>query len=99
MEVVEAAAPFRPPTDRVVARPWPVLPRPPCRAGEAQQGIALLEMAVPFDSTTIGSVTRRTSVRDRLTALVLGMGPHKRSVTVEVMKRWRTGAQHGSPPL
>ena len=35
-----------------VALIWPARPRAPHRAGEAQEGIALLEVAVPSSSTT-----------------------------------------------
>src|SRR4051794_28002331 len=50
--------------------------------GEAQEGLARLEVALPSRSTTgIWSRAGRTGVN----GVVIGMDPHKRSVTIEVM--------------
>src|SRR6476661_4409536 len=55
------------------------------RAGEAQEGIALLEVAVP--STAQHSTGSRHGGRHGRAGprVVIGMDPHKRSVTIEVM--------------
>jgi Transposase len=49
--------------------------------GEAQEGFVLLEVAVPSRlDTVVGSSDRRG-----MSAVVIGMDPHKRSATIEVM--------------
>src|SRR4051794_40356140 len=50
------------------------------RAGEAQEGFALLEVAVPSRLEH-----RRRVDGGRMGAVVIGMDPHKRSATIEVM--------------
>lgn len=63
-----------------MALTWPAAPWPPTGVGEAQQGIALLEVAVPSDSTHIE--LEENIMEERV---VIGMDPHERSVTIEVM--------------
>jgi transposase len=49
--------------------------------GEAQEGTAQLEVALPSSSTTVGSSERL----DGVGRVVIGMDPHKRSATIEVI--------------
>jgi hypothetical protein len=50
--------------------------------GEAQEGFVLLEVAVPF---RLENPYWRELRRNRMGAVVIGMDPHKRSATIEVM--------------
>jgi hypothetical protein len=47
--------------------------------GEAGKGFVLLEVAVPPCSTSLRWVRRRTE------RVIIGMDPHKRSATIEVV--------------
>jgi hypothetical protein len=49
--------------------------------GEAQEGSAQLEVALPF----LLDIYRARAGRHEVTRVVIGMDPHKRSVTIEVM--------------
>src|SRR5215207_8966271 len=61
------------------------------RAGEAQEGFAKLEAAVPSSLGTPGGASIRRGLMGKPLAgqdtdrVVVGMDPHKRSVTIEVM--------------
>lgn len=56
------------------------------RAGVAQEGIALLEAAVPsWPDIDVGVETGRRVMTEHQQRVVIGMDPHKRSVTIEVM--------------
>ena len=49
--------------------------------GEAQEGFALLEVALPSSPTMTGSRQRESTVGH----VIIGMDPHKRSATIEII--------------
>jgi hypothetical protein len=61
-----------------VALSWPAV-SPGIARGEAQKGFALLEVAVP-SLPDIAGEPRRSPV-----GVIIGMDPHKRSATIEVV--------------
>jgi hypothetical protein len=78
-----------------VALIWRALPRAPIGAGEAEEGNALPVVAVPsWLHPLIGSSAWEVSMGEQA-RVVIGMDPHKRSVTVEVMKADEQIVGHG----
>src|SRR5690606_33861339 len=65
---------------------WPALPRSPQGPGEAQEGYAQPNVAVPSQlDTTCWHEQGSRGMDIEVARVVIGMDPHKRSVTIEVM--------------